>query len=425
MNSEFLSRVAAYISAHHLLTPRTLVLVAVSGGADSMALLIALRRLGYNVCALHCNFHLRAAESDRDEQFVAQWCQRHDVPLLVHHFRTRAYARRTGKSIEMAARDLRYAWFRQQRLRLQAQTVAVAHHADDQAETLLLNLLRGTGLRGLAAMPPRRDHIIRPLLAITRKDILRFLDDEQETYVTDSTNLLRDARRNQLRLDVLPLLRTINPRANLTLALTAQRIQQTLVYYEKGVKAELRRLGATPTRLPSRDPILLHEWLTGRGFNAAQEADMITAQTGALFLSPTHRLLATRDAYVLEPRTPDRPVCLTLAIPGQTHDVEATVLPAMPSPDGAAYFDLDRLPLPLTLRTARPADRFRPFGLDGTRLLSDYLTDLHVDRLERQRQLVVADAEGRILWVVGRRAADHCRVTETTTRVLRLKLLHP
>ena len=214
------------------LSPDKLYLIALSGGADSVALALMMKEQGLKVRALHCNFHLRGGESDRDERFVRYFCQKHDIPLEVCHFDTLASAHLHKTSIEMEARDLRYQWFAQRVQALDAEAVCVAHHKDDQAETLLLNLIRGTGLKGLAAMHPERIvnglRIIRPLLDITKEEILQYLARMRQGYVTDSTNLERDALRNRIRLDLMPMLRQLNPNITDCLARTAHNVRMEL-----------------------------------------------------------------------------------------------------------------------------------------------------------------------------------------------------
>ena len=196
-----MDRVRRFASVHELFVYGGKYIVALSGGADSVSLLFVLKHLehelGIGVEAAHCNFHLRGNESDRDELFVTELCRRRSIPLSIKHFCTREYAQEHHTSIEMAARDLRYEWFRAEIKGTGAQGIAIAHHRDDQAETLLLNLLRGTGLRGLAGMQSHRDGIIRPLLCVSRKQILHYLSSIHQDYVTDSTNLERDALRNR------------------------------------------------------------------------------------------------------------------------------------------------------------------------------------------------------------------------------------
>ena len=216
----------------HALSPDKLYLIALSGGADSVALALMMKEQRLNVLALHCNFHLRGEESDRDEQFVRDFCHKHAIPLEVCHFDTLASASQHKTSIEMEARDLRYRWFAQRAQALDAEAICVAHHMDDQAETLLLNLIRGTGLKGLAAMHPDRIvnglRIIRPLLDITKKEILQYLARMGQDFVTDSSNLERDALRNRIRLDLMPMLRQLNPNITDCLARTAHNVRMEL-----------------------------------------------------------------------------------------------------------------------------------------------------------------------------------------------------
>ena len=189
-------------------------IVALSGGADSVCLLLKMLDEGRHVEAAHCNFHLRGAESDRDESFVVSLCSRLGVTLHRAHFDTREYASLHKVSIEMAARTLRYDYFEKLRIDIGAEAILVAHHRDDNVETVLMNMVRGTGIRGVAGIRPRNGHILRPLLDMSRSDIEAYLRERGETYVTDSTNLEDEATRNKFRLNVVPLLRTINPRAS-------------------------------------------------------------------------------------------------------------------------------------------------------------------------------------------------------------------
>ena len=394
--------------------PHALTLVALSGGADSVALLLLLHEAQCPIEALHCNFHLRGEESNRDERFVTELCQRLGVPLHVRHFDTQDYAKRCGISIEMAARQLRYQWFEQQRVALGAQYIAVAHHRDDQAETLLLNLIRGTGLRGLAAMRPVSGHIIRPLLSHSKAEILDYLKQRGQTYVTDSTNLLHDAQRNRLRLDVIPLLQQINPRAVEHIAQAADRVAQALPYYLKGVDQS-----------DTLDQVTLHERLAGCGFSATQERNILQAlqgRSGTVFESPTHRLTCNRGRIVLEARqqTSDQPPALLQRV--VPTDSPLDFLQAQPKTPEYAYLDADLLPGPLSLRHPQPADRFRPLGMQrGTKLVSDFLTDRRLDRFQKQRQWL-ACAAGTIVWVCGLRIDHRYRVTPQTRRILVLKV---
>ena len=199
-------KVADFIGKHGLLSREGLHLVALSGGADSVALLLILKDLGYRIEAAHCNFHLRGEESNRDEAFVKKLCQEQNIPLHLIHFDTKEYADLHQVSIEMAARDLRYGYFRQLRKDIGAEKVCVAHHRDDAVETLLMNLMRGSGVHGLTGIRACNGEIVRPLLDVSRQEIETYLHSIGQDYVMDSTNLVDDVVRNKIRLNVLPLL---------------------------------------------------------------------------------------------------------------------------------------------------------------------------------------------------------------------------
>ena len=381
-------------------------LVALSGGADSVALLRMLADERQDIEALHCNFHLRGEESDRDERFCRQLCGQLGVPLHVEHFDTERYARENGISIEMAARQLRYRWFKQMRERLGARQIAVAHHRDDQAETVLLNLLRGTGLRGLAGMHSRSGEIVRPLLDYSKADILRYLDSIGQPYVTDSTNLEPCTLRNRLRLEVLPLLNELNPQASLHLAQTARRVAEALPYYLRGIEVSDQLTADT-----------LHERLLGLGFTAAQEADILrTTRSGALFESPTHRLVRHRGDIYIEPKNlPDEAPSFSTSIIAPKTEVS----PSHDWPKDECRLDADLVPQPFTIRHPRPGDRFRPLGMKhGTRLVSDFLSDNGLNLLQKHRQWLLVGPSDEIIWVIGLRPDHRYRITATTKRVL-------
>ncbi len=416
-------RVDLYIRNRQLLSRERLLLVALSGGADSVALLCVLQELGYRLHALHCNFHLRGEESNRDEAFVTRLCQKRNIPITIRHFTTQEYALEHHVSIEMAARDLRYEWFHSQAESLGAQGVAVAHHRDDQAETLLLNLLRGTGLRGLAGMWSQHEGILRPLLCVGRQDILHYLASIGQDYVTDSTNLERDALRNRIRLDVLPLLQTLNPQATANLSSLCDIMQGSLPYYHEGIREAMSQRGITAqefgrqwlTGTPEAD-VLLHEWLRPMHFNATQQTEMQAAASstsGRIWESDTHRVLLDRLSLVAERKEEA----------SQMPVIEEEIVDAMQPADArTAYFDADLLPHPLHTRHTERGDRMVPFGMRGWKLVSDLMTDRKFNRFQKERQCVVTCGED-IIWLVGVRSDNRFRVTSSTTRILRLRVL--
>ena len=429
-------KVERFIHEHRLLENSDKVLVAISGGADSVALLVVLCKLGYKCEAIHCNFHLRNEESNRDEKFTKELCGRLDVELHIVHFDTKAYAKQKGISIEMAAREQRYAAFEEYRALTGAQAIAVAHHRDDSAETLLLNLTRGTGIKGLRGIQPRNGHIIRPLLCVGRDEIIDYLKWRGESFVTDSTNLACDYTRNTIRLEVIPKLAEINPSIQVALAATAKRIGEAEKIYRNAVEEAIKRVKQgneinIEALIKEVSPsTLLHEILSPLGFNSSQIEDISrsTSNEGAKqfhtrgwsVIKDRMKLIISEQQNVLQESIllPNEGAVETAQ--GILTVTEETFNGNIPKQRDIASLDADKLHLPLTLRQTRAGDRFAPFGMRGTKLVSDYLTDRKKSLIEKQAQLVVTDAEGIILWVVGERPATHCSINEKTKRILRL-----
>jgi len=446
-----LNKVADFIAKHQLLSHDGLHVVALSGGADSVALLRILCDLGYHVEAAHCNFHLRGEESDRDEQFVKNLCQSLNVPIHLIHFDTVEYASLHQVSIEMAARELRYGYFRQLRDDIGAETVCVAHHRDDAVETLLMNLLRGAGIHGLTGIRPRNGHIVRPLLGVSRQEILEYLDSIGQDYVTDSTNLQPDVLRNKVRLQLIPLLEQLSPGASDNIARSANYLSEAEKVYNASLST-LRAQGRSAMPLAtegtqefpqcatlpissimdSPSPLcLLHEWLSPYGFNRSQIDQLLACldgESGREFTSPTHTLVVDRDRLVVEPvSTPMKPH--VIPEPGNYRLTEKLCLKVETTDDisisklaDCATLDKEKVLFPLTVRPVQSGDVFCPFGMEGHKLVSDFLTDSKLSLLEKRRQLVVTDATGAILWLVGLRTDNHFRVTPQTTAILRLSL---
>jgi tRNA(Ile)-lysidine synthase len=433
-----LNRIQKFIDSHQLLDRSELHLVGLSGGADSVALLLILRKLGYQVEAAHCNFHLRGVESDRDENFVKELCATLNVPLHLIHFDTKSYAEQHQVSIEMAARDLRYGYFRELCKDVSAADVCIAHHRDDAVETLLMNLLRGAGIHGLTGIRPKNDFVRRPLLCINRQEIVDYLDSIGQTYVTDSTNLEADVLRNKVRLRVLPLLEEIAPGAAANIDKTAnylceaEKVFQAEIYREQstyinndGKSVEIDRL----LQLPSPSSFL-HEWLMPLGFNSTQTEQMLgcLGDTGREFSSATHTLVVDRKQLVVEPiaepmKSIKIPECGTYRYNESTaYKLEVLDDFDISKSADVATIDADKVKFPLTLRPVSTGDRFVPFGMKGSKLVSDYLTDQKVSILDKRRQLVLVDFTGTIIWLVGRRTDNRFKISNDTKRALRITI---
>lgn len=433
--------VSRFIAAHNLLSTSDLHLVALSGGADSVCLLLVLAQLGYRVEAAHCNFRLRGDESQRDEQFCVDLCHRHNIPLHLAHFDTRAYAAAHKVSIEMAARDLRYAYFEQLRASIGAATICVAHHREDSVETVLLNLVRGTGIDGLTGIVPRNGCVARPLLSVSRRDIEEWLWAQGESYVTDSTNLVNDVKRNKIRIDVIPLLQTINPSVVDSIYQTSLRLTEAARMANSPVIHDRYKGDTLPYTMlqqeSSAEYVLWHR-LAPLGFTPTQidqMAEAIGGHAGRSWQSATHVVVTTSTQLVIAPleeqtlKPMSIPVDGTYLLPvgGKLKVSTAAFTPdtEISKDPMRVMLDADALAWPLTLRRVVPGDRFVPLGMKGSKLLSDYLTDRKRNLLQKRRQMVVADARGQIAWLVGERPDNRCRITPSTRRYVQLSYILP
>lgn len=433
------SRVNDTIRRQHLLQAGDACLVALSGGADSVSLLLILRALGFHVEAAHCNFHLRGDESVRDEHFCRDLCERLQVPLHVVHFQTQKEAQAHGESIEMAARRLRYAWFEQLRKTRGLAKIAVGHHRDDNVETMLLNLVRGTGIRGLTGMSFERDHIIRPLLEVPHQALLDFLKQHRQPYVTDSTNADTHYKRNFVRNRLLPLLREMNPSVEQTLVGDMKKLQAAEEAYERVMASTFDAPARqTPTGyvFPAQSLQLRANFdAIGRRFGFSGDAVSNMAKKEncgerAVFQSESHLAAWYRDEFEVCRRPKS-------FLPCQLMGVESAVLPdgqrmtlqwiscknlsEIPRSAGCVALDAGKIKGNLVLRQPVVGERFTPFGMNGSKLVSDFLTNQHVSQLQRLWTAVVADDEG-ILWLVGHRPDQRAALTSDTEKVLLLTL---
>ena len=436
--------VRSYIERNRLLSDddRRPVLVGLSGGADSVALLSVLVRLGYACVALHCDFHLRGEESERDAAFARTFAESLGVPFYQTDFDTVAYAREHHLSIEMAARALRYAWFEEMRERLGAQAIAVAHHRDDSVETVVMNLIRGTGIRGLTGIRPRNGFVVRPLLCVSRADIVAWLENQGIRYVTDSTNLSDAYTRNFIRLNVLPLLERINPSVREAIARSAEHLSAVASVYayeiararEEVIVSEGCLSIEALCRFPAPEAIL-YELLKEYGFSrwvSAEVFDALRKESGKVFYSKTHRLLKDRAYLWIVPLEREAEKTSFLLDPSREiyrEPVGLAFRELLITPDfqieknrRVAYFDADKLRFPLTLRKWREGDWFVPFGMKGRQKLSDYFSDHKFSRIEKEKAWLLCSGDA-IIWLIGERADNRFRIDSGTKRVLAVNFL--
>lgn len=438
MEERFLNKVKAFIDSDCGIDASVPVLVALSGGADSVALLRVLLALGYDCRAAHCNFHLRGDESNRDEHFVTELCRLLGVKFDVKHFNVPAYMKEHGVSLEMACRELRYEWFEQLRLEYGCQCIAVAHHSDDNIETFFLNAIRGTGIAGLTGMKPRNANVVRPLLCVSRNEILEWLESLHQDFVTDSTNLENDARRNRLRNVVLPAIYSEFEGSKDSLLKTIENMTRCNDLYNESVgvmrnivsEREGNTLTIDTEILSSFDnrEMLLYEILKHLGFNYDQCRDMLTSAVGRHFTSSTHKLAINRTTIEVEPLAEHKeeihiidlddeivtePIKLTI-----THVHGKKFSPAMVDGKNVVAFNNDILQCSeVVLRHWREGDRFKPFGMHGSKLISDLFTDLKLSEKEKNNTWIL-EADGEILWVVGHRAAQAFKVPKDSANYL-------
>lgn len=448
----FSYNISSYIRRHELMHHDGFYLVALSGGADSVALLCVLTDLGYRTEAVHCNFHLRGEESNRDENFCDLLCSQMNIPLHRVHFDTQLYAGTHKISIEMAARELRYRYFEQLRHDMNADGICVAHHRDDQVETVLLNLVRGTGLVGLQGMKPKNGYVLRPMLGVSKAQILTYLAGIRQEFVTDSTNLEDDVMRNKLRLKVIPLLEELNPSVADNILRMTENLSEAGKVVDEAIQKDIERLrqpdgsyNLTVLGDLASPSYMLWTLLSPYGFNRTQTMEILTnersgahwesehyvavADRGSLYLfrkdhwgetSPVFKIPETGTFVYpfggtgeLDDGREAREVKFRLAIETINNDFQIN------RSETVANLDADKVKFPLTVRPIREGDRFVPFGMKGSKLVSDFLTDSKVSLPARLRQLVVTDAGGNIVWLVGKRIDNRYAVNlKSSSRVL-------
>ena len=437
------------------------VLLAVSGGVDSMCMADMFSRAVEEYAVAHCNFHLRGAESDADAEFVQKWAEAHGVPFFRADFDTSAYASEHGISIEMAARELRYAWFARVAVEHGFDAVAVAHNANDNAETLILNLLRGTGLRGLrgiaaeAYLPPGRVRLLRPMLGMTREEIEAYAAEHGVEYRVDSTNADSGYKRNRIRNDVFPEFAQINPSFIRTLNADMERFAQAdgiVEDYFREAEGKVLKEGkiAVPELLSLKHwKYVIFRLLEPYGFHT----DTIDAVvrlledhasgeegtfSGKRFLSPTHVLETSAGAMTVRerPEPADMPGAVTVTGPGdyafhgQTVRIEVLTREAgMPlkQPEGVLACDADALPFPFLLRGWQPGDWMRPFGMEGrAKKLSDLFADRKMSLTDKESAIVIVpacDTDGHVAAVAGVRMDEALRIAKGSVSILRITLL--
>lgn len=426
----------AFISRHQLFQPDQKILLAVSGGKDSVLMVHLFKQAEIEFGIAHCNFQLRADESQRDEAFVRMLAATMEVPFHVTHFNTKAYAKAQRCSTQMAARTLRYAWFEQIRTAEGYEAIALAHHQNDAIETMLINLTRGTGIAGLHGIAPKRDQLIRPLLFLSREDIERLIDTANIDYVEDSSNLSDHYARNKIRLHVIPQLKAINPGLEQTFAQNIQRFQEAEMLIAQTVAAMRSRLleesaGLTTIKIDeikalNPQKLLCYELLKPFNVNESLIEELLAAldkQSGTSFYSSTHRITLDRQRLIIS-AIESGMSSSQLIHPADQHIELQNAHISVQYRDGnsfnkdrKAYVDCSLLVYPLVLRTRQPGDVFVPLGMKTHKKLSDLFIDEKIPLPEKDKIPLLVNGNGDIIWVAGMRQDNRYKVTATTKKV--------
>lgn len=433
-------QIQQYIIQHQLLSGEKPVVVGISGGADSVALLHILVSLGYKCIAAHCNFNLRGDESFRDEQFTIDFTQRLQVPLCKISFETNKYAQENRLSVEMAARELRYRWFEELLNTYDADAVAVAHHRDDSVETLLINLTRGSGITGLTGIKPKNGNVVRPLLCVSREDIYAYIENNGLEYVTDSSNSSDIYTRNFIRLKVIPLLEEINPSVKASLARTANHLYDASLIYNHSIE-EARKVIIQNNRLSisallsfPAPATILYEMLKPYGFSRTVCESIFTVlekDSGKIFYSSTHRLLKDRSDLLIDVLSGEESKAYLINLEDDNVDLPVELKPEIvvikedyqiEKDKKFAYFDFDKLSFPLVLRHWQEGDWFVPFGMKGKKKISDYFSDKKFSLFDKEKTWLLCSGQD-VIWIVGERTDNRYRIEKTTKRVLKLKFI--
>lgn len=441
----FLRKLNAFIESQTTVGRSDSLLVALSGGIDSVVLLDMLVKAGYRCSIAHCNFHLRGMASDDDERFVRQLADSYGLPLFVEHFDTFAVAENQKISIEMAARNLRYKWFDELISQHNFKAVVVAHHKNDNAETLLLNLARGAGIRGIAGIKAERSRIVRPLLCFDRAEVELYAKINGLDYRIDRTNADTSFHRNRIRHNILPEFEKINPN------FVAQIEQFTRIVgeYNDFFDREIERYIATTVDFKPDVTVIDVPRLKQSGFGRlilfevtkrldfpATFTDRIyqlaDKQSGRKIVFGKRLIVRNRDKILITYdnkissdiyKISDNSTEIDIPIKLKFESMEASALTSLQCDSHTALFDKDKLRFPLSVRLWQAGDRFSPFGMNGFKKVSDFLTNKKTDLATKNRTFVLLDANGNIAWLINNRIDNRFKIDDKTQKIFKVTYL--
>lgn len=437
-----LKEVSEHIDNNFPFLKKAKLLVATSGGVDSMAASYILNKLGFQIVLAHCNFKLRTTDSDKDEFFVKDWAQKNNITCYTSSFETAQYAKNKKISIQLAARALRYQWFDDLLAQENYDYIITAHHANDNLETVLLNLTRGTGFKGLLGIPEQNDKIIRPLLPFSRETILAFAIKNKITWREDKSNASDKYSRNKIRHQIIPVLQELNPNVIETFTNSQNHIKgienilnDRLEVVKKEVvmqtsKSTLSFDIAKISRL-SNPKAYLFELLKDYGFSAWDDVvDLLTAQSGKQVFSKTHRLLKDRELLLLSALKSENELSksyiidnleIGLSLEGLNlsfEDVSKTDFNINTNKE-CVFIDKEKIKGSLKVRKWQKGDYFYPFGMQNKKKISSFFKDQKMSLLEKENTWLLC-SDNNIVWIIGRRLDNRFRISENTKKILKI-----
>ena len=428
------------INEQNLFHIKDKVLLAVSGGIDSVVLCELCKQAGYDFAIAHCNFQLRDTDSERDEKFVNELANKYKVDFHVVKFDTKAIAKERKISTQEAARELRYHWFEEVRSRNRYKYILTAHHADDNIETVMMNFFRGTGIRGISGIEPKHGFIVRPLLFANRNELENFLQENKLYFVNDYTNQQDDYTRNYFRNQVIPFIEKSFPEVKDNILTNINRFREIESLYQQAIDLHKKKL-IEPKGNEIHIPVLklkktvplhsvVYEIIRGYGFSSSQTGEVIAlldSESGKYVQSSSHRIIKNRKWLIIAPNEAEKSEIIIIdgignwqfAIGNLQIETTPTANSQLPTANSAACLDADEIKFPLLLRKWKQGDYFYPLGMRKKKKLSRFFIDQKLSKTDKEKVWVI-EMDKKIIWVVGHRIDDRFKITDTTKKVLKI-----
>ncbi len=437
---DLIQRFKGYIQKENLFREKDKLMLAVSGGIDSVVLCELCKQAGYDFAIAHCNFQLRESDSQRDEKFVSELAGRYNVDFHVVRFETKAIAKERKISTQEAARELRYHWFEEIRNKNGYQYILTAHHADDNIETVLMNFFRGTGIKGIRGIEPKHGFIVRPLLFARRSELEEFLTANKLAFVSDYTNLRDDYTRNYFRNQVIPFIEKSFPEVNENMLSNINRFREVELLYQQAVEWHKKRLleykgneiHIPVLKLKKTAPLhsIVYEIIKEYGFNSSQAEEVIAlldSESGKYVQSPAYRIIKNRKWLIVAPNEAEKADIIIIDGPGNCQfamgnlQLETTPTSNLKpeTSNSLACLDADEIKFPLLLRKWKQGDYFYPLGMKKKKKLSRFFIDQKLSKTDKEKIWVI-EMDKKIIWVVGHRIDDRFKITDKTKKVLKI-----